>query len=160
MVIEKATGMQLSEYLRQSFWEPLGMEQDAFWQLDSEESGMEKAYCCIASNARDFARFGRLFKNKGVFNGKQILPSEFTEFVTTKRFENSPQYGYGFWLSNHMGKQNFAMRGILGQYVISIPEDNIIIVRLGHHRAKREGAYSKDFFVYIEEAYKMLAHAP
>jgi len=159
MVIEKATRTSLSEYLSESFWKPMGMEKDALWQVDSEDSGMEKSYCCIASNARDFARFGRLFKNKGKFQGKQILPQEFTELATQKRFENDDMYGYGFWLSDHMKKDMFIMRGILGQYVITIPEDNVIIVRLGHHRGQPQGSFSEDFFIYVEESYKMLRNA-
>ncbi len=161
MVIEKATGQQLSSYLSQSFWKPLGMQQDAIWQLDSNDSGMEKAYCCVASNARDFARFGMLFKNKGVFAGKQILPAEFIEKATRPRFEDDPMYGYGFWLSDHLDKKIFAMRGILGQYVICIPEDNIMIVRLGHNKGQSVPgeSFTKDFFIFIEEAYKMLGNA-
>ncbi|WP_282088202.1 serine hydrolase domain-containing protein [Aquimarina algiphila] len=161
MVIEKATGQQLSSYLSQSFWKPLGMQQDAIWQLDSDDSGMEKAYCCVASNARDFARFGMLFKNKGVFEGEQILPEEFTEIATRARFEDGEMYGYGFWLSDHLDKKIFAMRGILGQYVICIPEDNIMIVRLGHNRGQfvPGESFTEDFFVFIEEAYKMLENA-
>lgn len=161
MVIEKATGKNLSDYLYESFWAPMGMEQDALWQLDSEDSGMEKAYCCVASNARDFAKFGVMFKNKGVFNGKQILPAEFTELATKKRFEDDDMYGYGFWLSDHLDKEIFTMRGILGQYVICVPEDDIIIVRLGHNRGEfvPGESFTNDFFVFIEEAYKMLDNA-
>ncbi|WP_299433770.1 serine hydrolase [uncultured Aquimarina sp.] len=159
MVIEKATGKNLSTYLSEGFWKPMGMEQDALWQVDSEDSGMEKAYCCIASNARDFARFGVMFKNDGKFGGRQILPKEFTKLITKKRFENDDMYGYGLWLSDHMNKDIFVMRGILGQYVISIPQDNVIIVRLGHHRGQPQGSFSEDFFIYIEEAYKMLGNA-
>jgi len=159
MVIEKATGQELSNYLSDSFWKPLGMKEDALWQLDSEESGMEKAYCCIASNARDFARFGKLFKDHGKWNGEQLLDSEFVATATKRRFKDSPQYGYGFWLSDYNGKEIFCMRGILGQYVIVIPEDNLIIVRLGHKLIPREEGekHAKDFFIYIDEAYKMLA---
>jgi len=159
MVIEKATGKTLSAYLSENFWKPMGMEQEAIWQLDSENSGMEKAYCCVASNARDFARFGILFKNKGVFAGQQILPAEFTEKITKPRFEKDDMYGYGIWISDHLDKKIFAMRGILGQYVICIPEDNVIIVRLGHQRGGPQKSFSEDFYIFIEEAYKMLAHA-
>jgi len=159
MVIEKATGKNLSTYLSESFWKPLGMQEDALWQIDSEGQGMEKTYCCIASNARDFGRFGMLFKNKGKFQGKQILPEEFVEIATHKRFKNDDMYGYGFWISDHLGKEIFVMRGILGQYVICIPEDDVIIVRLGHHRGQSEGSFSEDFHIYIEEAYKMLENA-
>jgi len=161
MVIEKATGKTLSDYLSESFWKPMGMQQEALWQLDSEDSGMEKAYCCIASNARDFARFGVLFKNKGVFNDQQILPEAFTTLATKKRFENDDMYGYGFWLSDHLGKQIFAMRGILGQYVICIPEDDVIIVRLGHMRGNflPGKSFTEDFYTFVEEGYKMLENA-
>ena len=73
------------------------------------------------------------------------------------RFSESPEYGYGFWLSDFMGKEIFAMRGILGQYVIVIPEDDLIIVRLGHQRDERNGkSFSSDFYIFVEEAYLML----
>ena len=161
MVIEKATRQPLSSYLSQSFWKPMGMQSEAIWQLDSEESGMEKAYCCIASNARDFARFGMLFKNKGMFEGEELLPAEFVELATAPRFKGGQMYGYGFWLSDHLDKKIFAMRGILGQYVICIPEDNIMIIRLGHQRGQfvQGESFTEDFFIYIEEAYKMLENA-
>lgn len=158
MIISKATGKSLSQYLSESFWKPMGMQSNAFWQLDSENSGMEKAYCCIASNARDFARFGKLFKNKGFWEDKRLLSADLVSTFTRPRFEESPQYGYGFWLSDYMDKEIFYMRGILGQYVIAIPEDDLIIVRLGKKLIKKQEGeeHSPDFFRYIDETYKML----
>ncbi|WP_283641280.1 serine hydrolase domain-containing protein [Mesonia mobilis] len=158
MVIEKATKKSLSNYLSESFWEPLGMHEDALWQLDSEESGMEKAFCCLASNARDFAKFGRLYAHQGNFRGRQLLDSSFVQKSTEPRFAETPFYGYGFWLSNFMDKKIVVMRGILGQYVISIPEDKVIIVRLGHQRGERltDKKFTKDFYTYIRESYKMI----
>lgn len=157
MVIEKATKQTLSNYLSKSFWKPMGMSQNAKWQLDSNESGMEKAFCCIASNARDFSRFGQLWLHKGKVNNQQLIPKVLAIKAQQPRFENSPQYGYGLWLTKYKGKKVTYMRGILGQYVICIPEDNLIITRLGHHRSipteKRAG---EDFITYINEAYQML----
>ena len=51
------------------------------------------------------------------------------------------------------------MRGHLGQLVIVIPTDNLIIVRLGHlgDKPKKGSPHSNDFYVYLEESYKMLA---
>ena len=158
MVIEKATQKSLSNYLSESFWEPLGMHEDALWQLDSEESGMEKAFCCLASNARDFAKFGRLYAHQGNFRGNQLLDSSFVQKSAEPRFAETPFYGYGFWLSNFMHKKIVVMRGILGQYVISIPEDKVVIVRLGHQRGERlaDKKFTKDFYTYIRESYKMI----
>lgn len=157
MVLEKATGKKLSNYLSESFWKPMGMRSDALWQLDSKESGLEKAYCCIASNARDLARFGKLYKDFGKWNGEQLLDSSFVATSIKPRFEDSPHFGYGIWLAEKMGKKVFYMRGLFGQYVIVIPEDDLIIVRLGreHISKPEEQAHHDDFYVYIEEVLKM-----
>ncbi len=158
MVIEKATGKKLANYLSESFWQPMGAEQPALWQVDDAEHKLAKSYCCIASNARDFARFGKLYRDFGNWNGTQLIDSTFVATSIQPRFEESTEYGYGFWLSDHLGKDIFVMRGILGQYVITIPEDDLIIVRLGHKRGDRMGMpFSHDFYVYIDEVYKMLA---
>lgn len=157
MVLEKATGKELEAYLQESFWNPMGAVQPALWQVDDEENHLVKAYCCIASNARDFARFGRLYKDFGRWNGQQLIDSSFVAKSVRPRFENNPEYGYGFWLSDHLDKQIFVMRGILGQYVITIPEDDLIIVRLGHQRGSRSDLpFSSDFYMYVEEVYAML----
>ena len=159
MVIEKATGQTLSDYLSESFWKPMGMENDALWQLDSQDSGMEKAYCCIASNARDFAKMGKLYKNFGKWNGKQILDSSFVARSIRPRFDDYPHYGYGFWLEKFNGKDLFYLRGIHGQYTIVIPEDDLIIVRLGHSTSGREEGkeHPEDLYQYLQEVYLMMA---
>ncbi len=162
MIIAKATGVTLSDYLSNSFWKPLGCENEALWQIDNEKNGMEKAYCCVASNARDFARFGKLYKDHGKWNGVQLLDSAFIAKSVTPRFETSPQYGYGWWLiQNYKGKDFFMMRGHLGQFVMVEPSDNVIIVRLGHLNAKDPKSgdpFSKDIYGYIDEAYNMMGH--
>lgn len=157
MVIVKATGEHLADYVSKSFWQPMGMENNALWQLD-HEGGIEKAYCCVASNARDFARFGKLFKHKGNWNGTQIIDSAYVEKMVTPRFPASPQYGYGWWLNDYMGKKMYYMRGHLGQFCIVIPEDDMVIVRLGHTKGLQtdNDPHSNDFYVYVDEAYKMM----
>ncbi|WP_278034438.1 serine hydrolase domain-containing protein [Flavobacterium nitratireducens] len=156
MCIEKATGKKLADYVSKSFWKPMGAESDALWQTDKK--GLVKAFCCVASNARDFARFGKLYLYNGKWNGQQLLDSTFVAKSVRPRFKESPQYGYGWWLSQYKNKPLFYMRGHLGQYVIVIPEDQLIIVRLGNKENKGtiENPHSKDLFVYLEESYKML----
>jgi CubicO group peptidase (beta-lactamase class C family) len=159
MVVAKASGKKLANYLSEEFWQPMGAENDAAWQLDSEENGLEKAYCCIGSNARDFARMGKLYKDKGNWNGKQILDTAFVEMSVSPRFKETPAYGYSWWLPYHLDRQFFMMRGHLGQYVIVQPEDNVIIVRLGHRRTEQyrpKTNFTEDIYTYIEEAYKMI----
>jgi len=86
MVIEKATGKKLYKYLEESFWKPLGSENDVLWQVDSEDHDLVKAYCCLASNAKDFARFGKLYKDYGKWNGQRLLDSAFVAKSLTPRF--------------------------------------------------------------------------
>ncbi|WP_306351370.1 serine hydrolase domain-containing protein [Flavobacterium sp. '19STA2R22 D10 B1'] len=157
MVIEKATGEHLSDYVAKKFWQPMGAENDALWQIDHPD-GIEKAYCCFASNARDFARFGKLYKQNGKWNGQQLLDSAFVEKSVTPRFPTAPEYGYGWWLSDYHNKKIYYMRGHLGQFVIVIPEDELIIVRLGHLKGNQSTTrpHSDDFYEYIDETYKML----
>ena len=157
MVIEKASGKKLYNYFEESFWKPLGAENATLWQVDSEDHDLVKAYCCIASNAKDFARYGKLFKDHGKWNGKQILDSTFVAKSVTPRFSDGEMYGYGWWLANFNDKEVFYMRGHLGQLVIVIPEDNLIVVRLGHSIEKSQGdAHSPDFYTFIDEAYEMM----
>ncbi len=158
MVIERATGKKLYDYLTESFWKPLGSENATLWQVDSEEHDMVKAYCCIASNAKDFARLGKLYKDHGKWQGKQLLDSAFVAKSIKPRFADSPEYGYGWWLKNVGDKEFFMMRGHLGQYVIVEPNDNVIIVRLGHSKGPGDAiaTFTPDISTYIDEAYKML----
>ena len=156
MVIEKATGTSLSDYLSQKFWSPMGAETLALWQIDSKESEMEKAYCCIAATARDFARFGKLYIDKGKWGDTEILDSYFVELSLQPVFDDSPFYGYGWWLYEYEGKKVFTMNGHQGQFIISFPDENIIIVRQGDFNNEgRVSEGSGDLYQYISEGYKL-----
>ena len=160
LVLTEATGETISDLVRRYFWNPLGAQADANLRLDSANKGVEKSYCCFNSNARDYARFAGLFKNDGVWNGAQLLSPEYVRKSITPQFENGSDYGYGWWLGSHMGKRYFSMRGHNGQYVIVFPEDDVIIVRLGHKQLPDLPGvrHSADYLGYMEEAFVMLAN--
>jgi len=159
MVIEEATQNKISTLVQDWFLEPLGFENNSLWQIDGKKNNTVKAYCCFNSNARDFARFGKLYKDFGKWNGVQILDSSFVAKSIKPRFKKSPEYGYGFWLGKINENDFFAMRGILGQYVIVVPERNIIVVRLGKKNIEKNNDRPKDFDVYLTEALKMFDSA-
>ena len=54
----------------------MGAKHPALWNVDTE-GGEEKGFCCINSNARDFARLGRLYLNHGNWNGEQLIDSSY-----------------------------------------------------------------------------------
>ncbi len=131
-VIEKATNMKMSEYLQQEIWQPVGMESDASWSIDSEAHQTIKAFCCINAVARDFARFGRLYLNKGTWGGKQIIPESWVERSTSIINNSKDSQGYPYtycWRVLQNG--SFFAKGILGQYLIIYPAKNLIFVRMG-----------------------------
>ena len=160
LVLTEATGETISDLVRRYFWNPLGAQADANWRLDPAKKGVENSYCCFNSNARDYARFAGLFKNDGVWNGAQLLSPEYVKNATMPQFENGNDYGYGWWLGSHMGKRFFSMRGHNGQYTIVFPEEDVIIVRLGHEQLPDLPGvrHSADYLGYMEEAFAMLAY--
>ena len=157
MVVKKAVGKPLSEYFSESFWQPMNAMEDALWQVDGKKNELEKAYCCFATNAKDFARMGKLYKDYGKWNGEQLLDSTFIAMSTKPRFDESPEYGYGWWLTEYKGEKGFAMRGHLGQYVIVFPTSDLIIVRLGHLKGPSINAHdTSTFHLYIKEGFEMI----
>ena len=163
MIIKAATGKTLSDYASEKLWEPMGAEHNALWSLD-KKNGVEKAYCCFNSNARDFARFGQLALNHGRFKGKQVISEKYIKDAITPAKHlldenNKPVdfYGYQWWIMNIGNKQYPYMRGILGQYVFVVPEKNAVIVRLGHKRSEYFSQHHPlDSWVYLKEGMKLL----
>ncbi|MFN5222742.1 MAG: serine hydrolase domain-containing protein [Bacteroidota bacterium] len=159
-VLKTATGKTVSEYASEKLWKPLGAEHDAQWSLDREE-GDEKAYCCIYSNARDFARIGKLILNKGRWNDKQIVSEGYiSQSLTPAPIMDgeAPNVSYGFqwWIREQDGKTVYYARGILGQYIFVIPSENIIIVRLGHERGEKDSTNTPlDMPVFLGEVLKI-----
>ncbi len=78
-VIEAATKQAIPEYLQKKIWQPLGMESDATWQTDRK--GTARAFCCLNATLKDFAKLGRLYLNKGNWNGRQILSEDWVATI-------------------------------------------------------------------------------
>ena len=129
--IQKAINKSLSSYLSEKFWGPMGMEQNAEWSVD--ESGMEKTYCCIHSNSRDFAKLGQLFLDDGKVGNKQILNSDFIEKMRTPTEKSEKIYGMGLWINHDNPIKHYYFLGLQGQYIIMIPEYKMVIVRTGSY---------------------------
>ena len=134
LCIMKATGKSLAELASEWLWKPLQAEHEAKWHTDAQ--GTELCYCCFNTDARDFARFGKMMLHQGNWNGTQILDSSFVQMATTPVL--APFYGYSFWLNNTHGTKIFYQNGFLGQYIITIPEYNLVVVRLGRHSMEPE----------------------
>jgi CubicO group peptidase (beta-lactamase class C family) len=163
MIVAKASGKPVSEYASEKLWKPLGAEHPALWSLD-QSGGVEKAYCCFNSTARDFARIGQMVLDSGQFNNKQIVSKAFLKNALTPATQLKDEagdscyyYGYQFWLMSHKGHKVAYARGILGQYVFIIPELEAVVVRLGTDRSKGYLNHApKDAYTYLDAAFEML----
>lgn len=158
-VLEKATGQNISEYMSEKIWQPLGAKNAALWNLDNE-NGREKAYCCFYSNARDFARIGQLIINKGKWNGQTIISEDYLKQAMNYRQglkdANGKMvdfYGFQLWIGEHKNMRVFYARGIQGQYIITVPEKRLVIVRLGNKRGENLPNYHPvDLYHYLDFA--------
>lgn len=95
VLIERATGRSYAEYMEEKIWKPLGMEYDAYISLDDAKHCSPKAYAGINTCARDLAKIGRLYLNKGNWNGVQILDTAWVEKCWDKE-GLSIQYAYSY----------------------------------------------------------------
>lgn len=131
MVLSRALkDKTITAYLEEKLWKPMGMEYDATWSLDKED-GLEKTFCCINARARDFAKIGRLYLNKGNWEGEQLVPQSWVEQSVTPNANGINYYKYQWWIPSANG--DFMAQGILGQYIYVNPAKNLIIVRLGEN---------------------------
>lgn len=168
-VLKKATGQNPADYASNKIWQKIGAENDALWSLD-EKDGMEKAFCCFYATTRDFARIGRLILEKGYYKGKKVVPQHYIDSMLAPADELQCQdgkqndfYGLQWWVYQHPQGPVYYARGILGQYIICMPEEDLIIVRTGHKRGnvkRNHGGkladykvhHPDDLFLYIDIA--------
>ncbi len=162
-IVENVTNRTLSDYMSEKVWRKIGAENSAHWALDSE-GGREKSYCCFNATARDFAKLGKLMLQKGKFNGQQVINSKFMDEMMTPLSapshsdgEPADHYGYQIWLDKRGGKKVVNYRGMLGQYITVIPEEELIMVRLGHARGKKDNHCPSDLNEWIKMGQRLAA---
>lgn len=134
LVLERTTGRPVVQYLEEKIWKPLGMEAPGSWSLDSEHSGFEKMESGINGRAIDFAKFGRLFLNRGNWNGVPVVPAAWVDESTRRdtTTDPAPHYQYLWWVNTKAtGSHQYYAAGKHGQYVYIVPEQNLIFVRFG-----------------------------
>lgn len=114
----------------------------AFFEPDASGSPIGSSF--VFMTARDWARFGELHRSDGVWQGRRVLPDGWVRYVTTPT-SAAPlgQYGAHWWLNAGdktdqakrpwpgLPPDAFAARGHSGQWVLVIPSQKLVIVRLG-----------------------------
>ena len=130
VLVAKATGKTISEYLSEKVWAPYGMKQDAEWLLN--EGGKEIGGCCISATIRDYALFGQFAMDGGVIDGQSVVPDGWFAKAGTKQADIGVEdRGYGYqWWTNDDG--SFAGQGIFGQGIFIDPKRKLVIASNGN----------------------------
>lgn len=145
MLIVAVTGRHFADYMQEKLCEPLGMESEGYWLLDS--GGMEMVLGGLNLTARDFAKIGELFRNKGEWAGEQIVPKAWVEAsigsdaphlepgrVIVGGHPFPAGYGYQWWVPDG-DRGEFSAIGVYNQFVFVDPSRDVVIVKLSANRA-------------------------
>lgn len=150
MILERTTGMSVTEYTQTRLWDPLGMEFSGAWALDSEASGFEKMEAGLNARAIDYAKLGRLFLEGGNWDGVRVVSSEWVQESTSlDPATHNPGYyandfgqeiyanGDGYYQYMWYGRlregepSDFFAEGDHGQIIYVSPAHRLIIIRNG-----------------------------
>lgn len=127
LVLHRVTRKLPAEYLTDKLWKPLGMCSDAQWTKDRK--GENLTFCCMGATALDYAKFGRLYLNKGDWNGKQLVSKEWCEKSVERDTTEGSSFGYNYcW---HIGEKEYGdymADGLYKQHIYVQPSKKIIIV--------------------------------
>ncbi len=142
-LIRNATGGHAPDvvrFARQELFAPLGMRNVT---IEFDASGNPEGSSQMLASARDWARFGMLYLNDGMAGSKRILPEGWVKYSAAPTRNGWVGIGAGFWtnLGDSFGanyriehgwpRDAFFAKGTIGQYVIIIPSEKLVIVRLG-----------------------------
>jgi len=168
IVIERVSGVTVSTWLEKSVWQPMGAAHDATWSLDSTGKSFEKMESGINAHAMDFARFGCMFRDNGIVNGRRVFPAawirESTRELKTRSTHDyyRDEFGKKIFGAAHGGyyshfwyglrrkgspRDDFFAAGNKGQIIYVSPYANLVIVRFG----REDGI---DFWRWISAFYE------
>lgn len=163
MVIERATGRSLGQWMDTQLWGPMGAGQEASWSLDSALQAQAKAFCCWNARALDYARFGQLMLQRGRVGERQVVPADWIDAMLQVREHpgadaaarrnvespGTPQAAFYTWqwrrppaAAGAAGTdaarlepgEDFYAQGQHGQYIYVAPRQRTVVVRLGTDR--------------------------
>lgn len=139
-IVEKASEQRLDLFLKDKLFTPLGIAELS-WTLDP--AGHAYVMGELRLKAIDVAKIGKLILQRGKWEDKQVISSSWID-QSMKRDENSPSQSGLLWWPKSQSPLTYMAQGYMGQYLVVIPESNLVGVRLVHY--KEALAEKGDFF--------------
>ena len=145
IILERSTGVTVSEFFEREIWQRIGAENDASWSLDSKKSGFEKMESGLNFRAVDFIKIGSMVLHRGYWNGTQIMDDSWLDVSTECSFPiNNSEYensflsgkntGYKYmWYSTPSQQEGYDIVawGKSDQILYISPANNTVILRTG-----------------------------
>ena len=134
-IIQEATGQTAYEFGKEYLFDKLDMDSV---ECTTDPQGISDGGNGFAMNIYDMAKFGQLYLNNGVWEGEQIISSEWIEQSTTLQFDRSSgsaDYGYQWWVRT-FGDQNYPAyfaQGHFGQYIFVVPDLELVVAFTSHY---------------------------
>ena len=136
-LLQEVTNKSISQYLYNKIWNPLGMEDSAYFILDDVKD--EFALGGLNATLRDYAKFGLLYLQNGRWNDNQIISKQWIEdshstdgihLVPGERETSSNPWGYGYqWWVPGFPDTDYTASGVYNQYIYIDPLSEIVIAK-------------------------------
>lgn len=122
-IVQETTGKTALAFAQEHLFGPLGIE-DVDWPANPQ--GISIGWGELRMHPHDMAKIGYLYLNGGQWDGQQIVPSDWVKVSTRKHIDGTLQDGYGYqwWIA----KNAYMALGYAGQYIIVVPEQNLVAV--------------------------------
>jgi len=166
IIIERASGQRLSDYLSEKIWKKIGA-RDALFYVD-KPGGMVHTDCCMWASIRDMVRIGEMLMHKGVFQGRQVMPSGWIEEMIQPSKANV-NYGMQLWMGNdfveyrpydartttfanyhsepYKADDVFYLDGLGKKRLYIIPSKSLVILRTGPNSKEWDDAKLPNLFI-------------
>jgi len=130
LLIERATKQDLYKYFSDNIWSKIGTCDSTVWGYDYR-THHTRAFSCFGGSTRDYAKFGRLYLNKGMWEGKQIIDSNWVAASTSQVNSLGASVGYNnSWFIGEKEVGDYMALGMYRQQIYINPKSNVIIVSI------------------------------
>lgn len=140
-IIQKETGMTMTEFLTPRLYEPLGMKVP---QWDQNRHGVDAGGWGLKLTALDIAKISYMFMNKGMYGDKRIISEDWINRSITPHnkklypiFSLDSHYGYQTWIDYYNNQTSYRFTGLYGQHSYMLPEyDAVVLMTARDNRDK------------------------
>lgn len=145
-IISITTGSNVDEYLDERVFKYLEIPKPKW---DTCPKGIPQGFSGLYLTADELSRFGQLILDKGVWNGKQLIPSSYIEQATSVQIktddfntkfateDHHKGYGYQIWMNSY--PNSYRMDGLYGNYVVILPDKNAVVTYVSNEPKNMTG---------------------